>query len=544
MLIKNCYNKFLLPTILFSFLLLATFNLAAQIRDLERPFEPVVITGEQISEYSGVSVDAIFVAAYNSASGAWQIIPFQIDERDTSGSLLVPDVNAGLDADDEIVFMAKDAGDRAPKSWLDNSESENFQRIEIAVIDAADMDKTAWIYVYHIPENQPDLNPTDYVTYLPNTTEPAADSIAGKTYKIANALNGLPNFLAIPPEAGGAGLDILEKQEVSIGSSIGFSLNETNNFISDSVSIKDGNIRVIRELFIDIVLLGTPLFPDLTLPVIYYGYSLDIRAYFIIPEELPLNIRITEIRQSFNLNANAAGMKLYSANNSGIPIDGSPENIDDRAVLFPDGVNRLLFTGTMGNFVNVFTVPALGISRKLYYQDNASSGSYGNAGFVLTGSDIEGPTPLGLSILFPGAVTPGEESNFTKTGNNGLVTEISAQSFDEVTSVKIVTKGAGIPQHFSLSQNFPNPFNPSTEIQYQLPESVRNASLKNKTELKIYNLLGKEIRTLVEKDQSPGSYSVTWDAKNNSGKDVPSGVYFYQLNYGDFSETKKLILVK
>jgi hypothetical protein len=91
--------------------------------------------------------------------------------------------------------------------------------------------------------------------------------------------------------------------------------------------------------------------------------------------------------------------------------------------------------------------------------------------------------------------------------------------------------------HFNLFQNYPNPFNSSTIINY---ETMKEENVT----LKIYNILGKEERTLVNTLQKPGNYKVIWDGKNNQREEVASGIYFYQLRAGNFTETKKLILIK
>ncbi len=89
-----------------------------------------------------------------------------------------------------------------------------------------------------------------------------------------------------------------------------------------------------------------------------------------------------------------------------------------------------------------------------------------------------------------------------------------------------------IPNEFVLSQNYPNPFNPTTNIEYSLPRV-------SKVSLKIYDVLGREIRTLINDVKSPGKYTVTFNAQN-----LPSGVYFYHLEAGSFNETKRLMLTK
>jgi hypothetical protein len=90
----------------------------------------------------------------------------------------------------------------------------------------------------------------------------------------------------------------------------------------------------------------------------------------------------------------------------------------------------------------------------------------------------------------------------------------------------------------SLSQNYPNPFNPTTTIEYTLKEQA-NVSLR------VYNVAGQLIRTLVEETKTPGEvHTVTWDGRNDAGQSVSSGVYFYKLVAGGYVQTKKMVLLK
>jgi predicted GH43/DUF377 family glycosyl hydrolase len=98
------------------------------------------------------------------------------------------------------------------------------------------------------------------------------------------------------------------------------------------------------------------------------------------------------------------------------------------------------------------------------------------------------------------------------------------------------------PQTFSLSQNYPNPFNPTTAISYQL-------SAVSFVSLKVYNVLGQEVATLVNEKRSPGTYTVKFSAEGGSayggdGLKLASGVYFYRLQAGSFTQTRKMLLVK
>jgi hypothetical protein len=94
-----------------------------------------------------------------------------------------------------------------------------------------------------------------------------------------------------------------------------------------------------------------------------------------------------------------------------------------------------------------------------------------------------------------------------------------------------------VPTHFSLEQNFPNPFNPSTKIRYALSENTR-------VTLIIYDVLSRAVRTLMDKQQSPGFYEIVWDGRDDAGALTPGGVYFYLLRTGQTTLTRKLVLLK
>ena len=92
---------------------------------------------------------------------------------------------------------------------------------------------------------------------------------------------------------------------------------------------------------------------------------------------------------------------------------------------------------------------------------------------------------------------------------------------------------------FELFQNFPNPFNRNTLIRYSL-----DVPRPKCTVLKLYNILGKEVRELVNTKQAEGNYKVIWDGRNNLGKEVASGIYFYLLRAGERKEGKKMLLIR
>ena len=121
-------------------------------------------------------------------------------------------------------------------------------------------------------------------------------------------------------------------------------------------------------------------------------------------------------------------------------------------------------------------------------------------------------------------------SGETKNGSTDIISGFLADYNLIITDVK--DKESLIPEVYRLNQNYPNPFNPSTKIKFSIPEL-------SYVTIKIFDILGNEIETLINNEKPSGSYELTWNAGN-----LPSGIYFYQLKAGEFVETKKMILLK
>ena len=94
------------------------------------------------------------------------------------------------------------------------------------------------------------------------------------------------------------------------------------------------------------------------------------------------------------------------------------------------------------------------------------------------------------------------------------------------------------PNHFALSDNYPNPFNPVTSFSFSLPQSTE-------VSINIYSVLGKKVATVFNGSAKPGTYKVTWNGKDINGRNLPSGLYIYELDAGiHFKQTKKMTLIK
>ena len=120
---------------------------------------------------------------------------------------------------------------------------------------------------------------------------------------------------------------------------------------------------------------------------------------------------------------------------------------------------------------------------------------------------------------------------FVGFGRNGTTGQDEGY-FLAVDDINSIDESQFTPENFVLLQNYPNPFNPSTSIQYQVP-SISQVSLK------VFDILGNEIETLVNEEKPAGIYQIQFDASN-----LTSGVYFYRLQAGSFVDTKKMILIK
>lgn len=137
------------------------------------------------------------------------------------------------------------------------------------------------------------------------------------------------------------------------------------------------------------------------------------------------------------------------------------------------------------------------------------------------------------------------------TGSELITFEVSDPDVNTTSDAAMITviPGTGatsdarvdpLPEEYLLFQNYPNPFNAETEIRYQIPDS----RFPLHTTLKVYNVLGQEVRTLVDTIQPAGSYSITWDGRDRKGHDMVSGIYYCRMTAGRFAGTIQMVLLK
>ncbi|MCH8943035.1 MAG: T9SS type A sorting domain-containing protein [Bacteroidetes bacterium] len=149
--------------------------------------------------------------------------------------------------------------------------------------------------------------------------------------------------------------------------------------------------------------------------------------------------------------------------------------------------------------------------------------------------DLNGDGKPDLAVANTG---PSTVSVLLNTTSPGASTPSFSSKTDFATgSVTAIDNELVIPQKFTLEQNYSNPFNPATTIRFALPEA-------SFVILRIYNMLGQEVKTLVNGEKNAGTYNVQWRGDNNFGRKVSSGTYIYRVIAGQNIFTKKMILLK
>ncbi|RLC47660.1 MAG: hypothetical protein DRI23_11110, partial [Candidatus Cloacimonadota bacterium] len=140
---------------------------------------------------------------------------------------------------------------------------------------------------------------------------------------------------------------------------------------------------------------------------------------------------------------------------------------------------------------------------------------------------------VGTAFYYPYVINESHAFYITTVSQQGMESEPS-----EIVEWMIVdSENLPTPLVTKLNGNYPNPFNPSTNIAYSIKES-------GKVTLQVYNIRGQLIKTLIDEVNEPGEHAVTWNGKNIANKSVASGIYFYKLKTDDFQQTKKMIMLK
>jgi hypothetical protein len=232
-------------------------------------------------------------------------------------------------------------------------------------------------------------------------------------------------------------------------------------------------------------------------------------------------------------NKDSSGLNLYTLRISGDNVDTKDIN---RAVLVPDIIlpakpsgltltmqanGKAMLTWTQNTEKDL-------AGYKIYYSSDST-------GFEGTEAN-EGPSPISISTIdtmYLTGLTGGKMNRFAISAIDLSTNEsVLSETVSGLTTSGVSQRSSKNPSSFALNQNYPNPFNPSTSIQFDLLRT-------GLTTLKVYNLLGQEVATLVNETKPAGSYTVQWNAPN-----MTTGMYFYKLTSGTLTQVKKMMLVK
>jgi hypothetical protein len=177
--------------------------------------------------------------------------------------------------------------------------------------------------------------------------------------------------------------------------------------------------------------------------------------------------------------------------------------------------------------------------------------SYGSSNSeIYYNRSTDGGISWGINTQISNSVSVARDTRITASGTSAHVIwtdtrhgstnhEIYYKRNPTGNSIGIKKISTEIPDDFMLNQNYPNPFNPISNIRYSVPSGKYQIAKSGFVTLKIYDVLGKEVVTLVNEKLKPGTYEVTFDGTN-----YPSGVYFYELTAGDYKQTRKMLLIK
>jgi len=220
-----------------------------------------------------------------------------------------------------------------------------------------------------------------------------------------------------------------------------------------------------------------------------------------------------------------------------------------------EGVNGNSFGGNSSVLVDFYSYGSVGARDTMYSRVYTGTAYTDSIKFEYAHAEYPnyGPDRLIVQLSIDGGLTF-SHTIFDESGNS-LATAPATTGFFEPTTgqwatfsmslndiMSSITQNNNTVKDFKLEQNYPNPFNPSTYISYSLPA-------KSTVSLIIYDMLGQEVRTLVDNTQQPQNhYKIIWNGKDNSGNDVSSGIYLYKLvsKSADniFEQSKKMLLIK
>jgi len=550
----------------------------------ERIYEPVILRGSILTEFYDVPIDEIFMFAYFRNTNSWQMIPFQIDEMVFADDPFKPGEEGArqdfyfqpddslLDFSDELVFMVRDLGDKATEDlWITNPQSRQYPRLEIMLRDPNDNQNCAYGYLYR-SQTITDAVPSPYDFSFDANNQ----KVENQYYAVRmSSKTGLIEDVFIKPPFG-SGADIFDTQKLRfvgvldlgtftfpIGKHGYPAANERDNlYVYDYLQYTPKPVvRLIREVR-QSIRFGTSPIDETAFYVktkfypfcgtISGGADLSpeaLKREFNTDEDIYVNLEL--LRQSWDFNEAATGMKFFNQYNQGILIDGLPD-LPDRKIDTPIREWAMVTgdQGTMFSFVEFEDASWSDI--ELYFYDNLQGGqgdgttiysgdtgdsvSFGDFGILFQNLNQDSVSlKLDFTAYFlPANLPHSEAETLAYWIKHPVVASSSAQTY----SIG-VTKNPrdNLPTQWMLFQNHPNPFNHSTKIKFYAPQ-------RSFINIEVIDVTGKIVKTLEHKNFDSGEYTIYWDGTDLYNSQIASGVYFYRLRADHFLSIKKIIYLK
>lgn len=389
--------------------------------DLNRPYDPITLSGENLTGLLGAPVSEVFFYRYSGNTASQ--IPLQIDERNPEGAF-VPFEDGIVDANDVLVFMANDAGEGvfSPTVMVNGTPLNALH--QIGITNPADGTR-AWVYAFRSAVLTSTVN-TDYVAY-----DALTDRIVSDAYTLGfDPTHPIRTFLAL----GSNPTDLLDRDKLRVNGSIqilpppfppaSFTIDEEDS-TTDALQTIDGAVRVTRITTSTLTVLGQSFSSRTT--EFYYraftGYSVNIDLSSVSGIDLAL------LRLSTDFSPAASGGVYYDSNNPmGVPIDG----VVDSVVKSPAAVWQQWQAGG-GSLISVARLPDdLGGSRSTYYSDSTTppSGDTGDGvNYADAGLQINNPVET-----FTGTV---QLAQYFAAGVSGAAGEIFLSYYDNPLQIAI-----------------------------------------------------------------------------------------------------------
>ena len=456
-------DRRLICSILFVWLGMAVSAFGAwfDTNSIEREYDVLVLKGQQLPSFLGIPVDQIRVYRYNTSSGAWETMPFQVDEMDAD-STYFGTKNGVFDPYDEIVFMARDMGDSTNQaSWTDDAASREQMRYRISAADPLNPGQRGWAYVYR-SSSLPVVGET-YVQYFPTV-----DRVETDIYEITHGTTGLQEDLALKTSAGGDGIDILDRQKLRLTIQVDLGIFGDRTFIfkeeqdrrvnlilgvsarlrvrKDEVDVTSaGPVRFHRKMVLEVHADGPGFDETEYLPFVTTFYA-DFTVFKTGGVELPrisaggITAETKNFRLSTDFNVDATGMRMYNPNNDAKLINGLFNPIDD-ALEWP-GQNWILHSvdpsrSTVLENASLVTLlefkgDPLGDEQELYFMDDGDTDggdtgdkkSYGDTGVLVTGDNITGFIDYYSAVYYiPANLDTGQAKDIFRKHFNPLTVE-------------------------------------------------------------------------------------------------------------------------